>query len=229
MICDNLDIIRSQIKEAAERCGRNPNEIRLVAVSKRIPAEAIAEAYRCGQAIFGENYLQDAMEKIEQLDQSLQWHFIGHLQSNKARMAAELFQVVETVDRLKIARSLNRYAGELNKTLEVLIQVNVGRESRKSGVLPDEAKGLLEDIRLLANLKVRGLMTMPPYGREPEASRPWFKELKQLSVKLADEELFEDNDSVELSMGMSGDFTVAIEEGATLVRVGTAIFGPRPN
>lgn len=229
MICDNLDIIRSQIKEAAERCGRNPNEIRLVAVSKRIPAEAIAEAYRCGQAIFGENYLQDAMEKIEQLDQSLQWHFIGHLQSNKARMAAELFQVVETVDRLKIARSLNRYAGELNKTLEVLIQVNVGRESRKSGVLPDEAKGLLKDIRLLANLKVRGLMTMPPYGREPEASRPWFKELKQLSVKLADEELFEDNDSVELSMGMSGDFAVAIEEGATLVRVGTAIFGPRPN
>jgi len=229
MICDNLDIIRSQIKEAAERCRRNPNEIRLVAVSKRMPAETIAEAYRCGQVLFGENYLQDAMGKIEQLDPSLLWHFIGHLQSNKARMAVEFFQVIETVDRLKIARLLNRYAAELNKTVEVLIQVNVGRESRKSGVLPDEAKGLLREISLLTNLKVRGLMTMPPYGRKPEASRPWFKELKQLSVQLADEGLFEDNNSVELSMGMSGDFTVAIEEGATLVRVGTAIFGPRPN
>lgn len=229
MICDNLKRIRAHIRETAERCGRDPKGVKLVAVSKRMPADAIAEAYKCGQLIFGENYLQDAKDKIEQIDHPLQWHFIGHLQSNKARTAAELFQVVETVDRLKIARSLNKYAGEFNKTIEVLIQVNVGREPQKSGVLPDKAKGLIEDIRQLANLKVRGLMTMPPYGREPEASRPWFSELKQLSVQLADEGLFENNNSVELSMGMSGDFTVAIEEGATLVRVGTAIFGPRPN
>lgn len=229
MICDNLDRIRTRIQEAAEYCGRNPQEIRLVAVSKRIPAKVVAEAYNCGQVIFGENFLQDAREKIKQLEPSLQWHFIGHLQSNKARMAAELFQVIETIDRLKIARALDRYAGELEKTLEVLIQVNVGREQQKSGVLPEETKGLLQDIQSLANLKVRGLMTMPPYGREPEASRPWFSELKQLAVQLADKGLFEDNDAVELSMGMSNDFTVAIEEGATLVRVGTAIFGPRPN
>lgn len=229
MICDNLNVVRSQIKEAAERCGRNPDEIRLVAVSKRMPTEAIAEAHQCGQLIFGENYLQDALKKIEQLDQSLQWHFIGHLQSNKARMAAELFQVIETIDRLKIARALDRHAGELDKTVEILIQVNVGREPQKSGVLPEETKGLIEQIRPFTNLKVRGLMTMPPYGRKPEASRPWFRELKQLSVQLADIGLFEDNDSVELSMGMSGDFSVAIEEGATLVRVGTAIFGTRPN
>ena len=229
MICDNLNRIRAQIRESAERCGRDPKGVKLVAVSKHMPVDAIAEAYKCGQLIFGENYLQDAKEKIEQIDNSFQWHFIGHLQSNKARTAAELFQVIETVDRLKIARSLNRYAGELNKTIEVLIQVNVGREPQKSGVLPDKAKRLIEDMRPLANLKVRGLMTMPPDGGEPEASRPRFRALKQLSVQLADEGLFENNDSVELSMGMSGDFTVAIEEGATLVRVGTAIFGPRPN
>ena len=229
MICDNLDRIRTRIQETAENCGRNPQEIRLVAVSKRIPAKAVVEAYHCGQVIFGENYLQDAKEKIKQLEPSLQWHFIGHLQSNKAKTAAELFQVIETVDRLKIARALDRYAGELEKTLEVLIQVNVGREKQKSGVLPEETKGLLQDIGSLSNLKVRGLMTRPPYGRDPEASRPWFRELKQLAVQLACKGLFEDNDAVELSMGMSGDFTVAIEEGATLVRVGTAIFGPRPN
>jgi pyridoxal phosphate enzyme (YggS family) len=229
VICDNLDRIRTRIQEAAVNCGRNPQEIRLVAVSKRIPAKAVVEAYRCDQVIFGENYLQDAREKIMQLKPSLQWHFIGHLQSNKARMAAELFQVIETVDRLKIARALDRHAGELEKTLEVLIQVNVGREQQKSGVLPEETKGLLQDIRTLSNLKVRGLMTMPPYGRDPEAGRPWFRELKQLAVQLACKGLFEDNDAVELSMGMSADFTVAIEEGATLVRVGTAIFGPRPN
>ncbi|MEA2114847.1 MAG: YggS family pyridoxal phosphate-dependent enzyme [Thermodesulfobacteriota bacterium] len=229
MICDNLDRIRSRIQEAAENCGRDPQEIRLVAVSKRMPAKAVEEAYRCGQVIFGENYLQDARDKIKQLEPSLQWHFIGHLQSNKAKTAAEIFQVIETVDRLKIARALDRYAGELEKSLEVLIQVNVGREPQKSGVLPDETKGLLQEIGSLSNLKVRGLMTMPPYGHEPEASRPWFRELKQLADQLASKGLFEDNDDVELSMGMTGDFTVAIEEGATLVRVGTAIFGPRPN
>ena len=228
MICNNLDRIRTRIQEAAENCGRDPHEIRLVAVSKRIPAKAVAEAYHCDQVIFGENYLQDAKEKIKQLEPSLQWHFIGHLQTNKAKTAAELFQVIETVDRLKIARALDRYAGELGKTLEVLIQVNVGREPQKSGVLPEKTKGLLKDIQSLSNLKVQGLMTMPPYGFEPEASRPWFRELKQLAVKLASKGLFEDNEAVELSMGMSNDFTVAIEEGATLVRVGTAIFGPRP-
>ena len=229
MICDNLDRIRTRIQEAAENCGRDPQEIRLVAVSKRMPAKAVAEAYRCGQVTFGENYLQDAREKIKQLEPSLQWHFIGHLQSNKAKTAVELFQVIETVDRLKIARALDRHAGELEKTLEVLIQVNVGGEPQKSGVLPDETKGLLQNIQSFSNLKVRGLMTMPPYGREPEASRPRFRELKQLADQLACKGLFEDNDDVELSMGMTGDFTVAIEEGATLVRVGTAIFGPRPN
>ncbi len=229
MICDNLALIRSQIVQSAEKCGRNPNEIRLVAVSKRMPAEAVAEAIQCGQLIFGENYLQDAREKIEQLDDSLQWHFIGHLQSNKARLAAELFQVIETVDRLKIARSLDRHAGELDKILDILIQVNVGREPQKSGILPEDLMELIEKITPLANLRIRGLMTMPPYGREAEESRPWFRKLKQLSTELTEHGILKKDEPVELSMGMSGDFKVAIEEGATLIRVGTAIFGPRPD
>ena len=229
MICENLERIQSLIRKTAENCGRDPERIRVVAVSKHMPIDYIREAYQCGQLIFGENYLQDAKEKIKLIDHSLLWHFIGHLQSNKAKTAARLFQVVETIDRVKTARLLNRYAGELNKSIDIFVQVNIGREPQKSGVLPHAAKDLLEDMRPLTNLKVRGLMTIPPYGRDPETSRPWFSALKQLSVQLADKGLFYNNNAVELSMGMSGDFIVAIEEGATLVRVGTAIFGPRPD
>jgi len=227
MICENIKKIQSRIRKAAEQSGRNPGDIHLVAVSKHMPVEAVIEANQCGQGIFGENYPQEAKGKIDRLDPSLHWHFIGHLQRNKARMVAELFQVVETVDRLKIGKALDNYAGELNKTLEVLIQVNVGREPQKSGVLPEKTEELLTLLQPLENLKVCGLMTMPPYGRDPEASRLWFRELKKLSVQYADKGLFTNNTSVALSMGMSGDFTVAIEEGATLIRVGTAIFGPR--
>jgi len=227
MICENLKRIQTRIQEAAERSKRNPMDIHLVAVSKRMPPEAIIESSQCGQIIFGENYLQEAKEKISLLDPSLRWHFIGNLQSNKARIAAELFQVIETVDRIKIGKALDNYAGKLNKELDILIQVNVGREPQKAGVLPEQAEELLQLLQPLTNLKVCGLMTMPPYGHEPEASRPWFSELKQLSLQFADKGLFTNNNSVELSMGMSGDFTVAIEEGATLIRIGTAIFGPR--
>ena len=227
MISTNLEQIRSVIRETAKGCDRDPQEIKLVAVSKRMPAGLIAEAHQCGQMLFGENYLQDAEAKIPRLPSSLRWHFIGHLQSNKAKAAAELFQMIETVDRLKIAQALDRHAGLLRKKLDVLVQVNVGREPQKAGVLPENASDLLRTMQPLTNLRVRGLMTMPPYGRDPEASRPWFQALKKLSEKLADENYFYDNKEVELSMGMSGDFNVAIEEGATLVRVGTAIFGKR--
>jgi pyridoxal phosphate enzyme (YggS family) len=227
MICDNLDRIRTRIEQAAECSNRNPDDIRLVAVSKRMPTEAVLEAQQCGQIMFGENYLQEAKEKITRLDPSLCWHFIGHLQSNKVRLAAELFQVIETVERIKTGKALDKHAGKLGKKLDILIQVNVGREPQKAGVLPEQAEELLQLLQPLANLKICGLMTMPPYGREPEASRPWFRKLKQLSRQFADKGLFTDNNSVELSMGMSGDFPVAIEEGATLIRVGTALFGPR--
>ena len=228
MICTNLEQIRSVIREIAIGCGRDPQEIKLVAVSKRMPVEMVAEAHQCDQMLFGENYLQHAEAKISRLPPSLRWHFIGHLQSNKAKMAAELFQMIETVDRLKIAQALDRHAGVLQKKLDVLIQVNVGREPQKSGIPPEDAGDLLRAMQPLTNLRLRGLMTMPPYGHEPEASRPWFQTLKKLSVELADENCFYNNKAVELSMGMSGDFNVAIEEGATLIRVGTAIFGERP-
>lgn len=228
MICSNLKEIRSLIQETAKGCGRDPLEIKLVAVSKYMPAEMLVEAHQCEQMLFGENYLQDAEAKITTLPSSLCWHFIGHLQSNKAKIAAQLFQMIETVDRLKIAQALDRHAGLLEKKLDVLVQVNVGREPQKSGVLPEDAYDLLQAMQALNNLRVRGLMTMPPYGSEPEASRPWFHALKELSQELARENCFYDNTAVELSMGMSGDFNVAIEEGATLIRVGTAIFGQRP-
>ncbi|WP_417914529.1 YggS family pyridoxal phosphate-dependent enzyme [Candidatus Electronema sp. JM] len=228
MIGDNLAHIRAAVREAALRCGRNPDAIKIVAVSKHVAAARLIEAQVHGQTIFGENYLQEAAGKINQLHGPLEWHFIGHLQSNKAATAAELFQVIQTVDRLKIAAALNQHAGRLGKTLDVLVQVNVGREAQKSGVLPEDAAGLLRELRLLVHLRVRGLMTMPPLGREPEESRPWFRSLKQLSLQLTEEGLFYDNSAVELSMGLSGDFTVAIEEGATMIRIGTAIFGERP-
>ncbi|MCW5204026.1 YggS family pyridoxal phosphate-dependent enzyme [Desulfobulbus sp. US1] len=228
MICTNLEQIRSVIRETAIGCGRDPQEIKLVAVSKRMPVEMVSEAHQCDQMLFGENYLQDAEKKIRLSPPSLRWHFIGHVQSNKAKMAAELFQMIETIDRLKIARSLDHHAGVLQKKLDVLVQVNVGREPQKSGILPEDAGDLLRAMQPLTNLRLRGLMTMPPYGHEAEASRPWFQALKKLSVELAGENCFYDNKAVELSMGMSGDFNVAIEEGATLVRLGTAIFGERP-
>ena len=228
VISTNLEQIHSVIRETALKCGRDPQEVKLVAVSKYMPAEMVAEAHQYEQLLFGENYLQDAEAKISRLPPCLRWHFIGHLQSNKAKMAAELFQMIETVDRLKIAQALNRHADLLQKKLDVLIQVNVGREPQKSGILPEKTGDLLRAMQPLTNLRVRGLMTMPPYGREAEASRPWFRALKTLSVELAAQEYFYDKKAVELSMGMSGDFKVAIEEGATLIRVGTAIFGKRP-
>ncbi len=227
MICDNLKHIRATVRETALRCGRKPDSIKIVAVSKHVSVARLTEAQACGQTVFGENYLQEAAGKISQLPFPLEWHCIGHLQSNKAAIAAELFQVVQAVDRLKIAAALNTHAARLGKQLDVLVQVNVGREPQKSGVLPEKTESLLTEMRPLASLRVKGLMTMPPLGREPEASRPWFRALKQLSVQLSEKGLFYDNSAVELSMGLSGDFCIAIEEGATMIRIGTAIFGER--
>ncbi len=227
MICDNIEQIRSTVREAALRTGKNPDAVKIVAVSKHVSAARVAAAHSCGQMLFGENYLQEAAEKISQTAEPLEWHFIGHLQSNKAAAAAELFQMIQTVDRLKIAVALNSHAEQLGKHLDVLVQVNVGKEPQKSGILPENAEELLRDMQSLDFLRVRGLMTMPPYDHEPEKSRLWFRTVKQLSVQLAEEELFYDNSAVELSMGLSGDFAVAVEEGATMIRIGTAIFGER--
>lgn len=227
MICENLTRIRNEIAQTAKHCGRNPEEISLLAVSKRMDANKIKEAWECGQKSFGENFIQEAAEKIEQLDRSIVWHFIGHLQSNKAKTAARYFDLIETVDRFKIAKALDTYAAEFNRTQDILVQVNVGREDQKSGITPENAEQFLKELGTLQSLRVRGLMTLPPYSVDPEDSRPFFRTLRDLAKRCNKLGLFADKESVVLSMGMSNDFRVAIEEGATLVRVGTAIFGER--
>lgn len=227
MTCKNLKTIQKNIARAAEQSGRTADAVQLVAVSKGMDIEKINQAASCGQKIFGENYLQEAQEKISALDNNLCWHFIGHLQSNKARLAAELFDVIETVDRIKIARALDHHAAELGKELRILIQVNIGREKQKHGILPEKTENLLKSIKQETGLRVLGLMGMPPWTSEPEANRHYFREMRKLSEQLNDKGLFSGNNGVELSMGMSADYTVAVEEGSTLVRVGTALFGRR--
>ncbi len=227
MLCNTLETITRKISHAAERSGRTRDSVRLVAVSKRQSMEKIHQAVSCGQLLFGENYLQEAQEKITKSGNRLCWHFIGHLQSNKAGMAAELFDVIETVDRIKIARLLDKHAQQHGKTMEILLQVNIGREKQKYGVLPEHTEALLRMVLQETECKVNGLMAMPPWSANPEDSRTYFKKLRRLSEELADMGLFANQDKIELSMGMSADYTIAIEEGATLVRVGTALFGKR--
>lgn len=227
-IQQNIHNTLSNINTIAQACGRDPKHIRLVAVSKRFPADAIQQAQEAGQNIFGENYIQEAQEKHKFLGDSTSFHFIGHLQSNKAKIAAEIFSMIETVDRVKLAQALNRHLANLHRELDILVQVNVGMEDQKSGVEPAQAEQLMREISELPRLKVRGLMTMPPFTADPEEARPYFRKLRLLAENLAEKELFYDNNAVELSMGMTSDYHVAIEEGATLIRIGTAIFGERP-
>lgn len=227
MINDNLVHIRAAITQAARQAGRNPADIKLVAVSKQVGIEGIRQAMACGQTLFGENYLQEAADKIPHCLETASWHFIGHLQSNKVTQAAKLFDVIETVDRLKIAVALDKQAKLLDKNLAILIQINSGGEKQKSGISGKEAENLLQRIREETDLPVLGLMTIPPFFPDPEKSRPYYSALRDLARRLAERQLFTDNANVELSMGMSDDFPVAIAEGATIVRVGTALFGAR--
>lgn len=225
-IKENLYHIQEKIHRTCLRSGRDPDTVRLVAVSKKQPVEAIMEAMAAGHTLFGENYVQEAQEKIERID-GARWHFIGHVQSNKAKTVAALFDCIHTVDRLKLAKALDKQAGALGKVLTVLVQINVGEERQKSGVLPEKAEQLLTELRAFANLRVRGLMTMPPYKSDPEEVRSYFRTLREMADNFRDKGCFAGPESYELSMGMSGDFEVAIEEGATLVRIGTSLFGPR--
>jgi len=222
-IAENLEEVQRRINAAAQRAGRDPAAVRLVAVSKTVPVELIREAAAAGQRLFGENYLQEAQGKIAALGAGLSWHFIGHLQSNKAKGAVALFDLIHGVDRLKLAQALNAAAASLGKVQEILLQVNLAGEASKSGTAPEAAPELLRRLSLLGHLKVLGLMTMPPF-LAPEAVRPYFRALRELRDRLQDRAGLS---LPELSMGMSGDYEVAIEEGATLVRVGTAIFGSR--
>lgn len=223
-IAQNLDAVRQAIAAACRKVGRDPGEVRLVAVSKTVDLTRIRAAMDAGQDLFGENYLQEARNKIAALGRRVGWHLVGHLQSNKARGAVEFFDLIHAVDRGKLAGALDAAAARLGKVQDVLIQVNQGGEASKSGVAPEAAPALLKEMARLPHLRVLGLMTMPPWFPDPEAARPYFRALRELRDHLRG---LSGLPLAELSMGMSGDFAVAVEEGATLVRVGTAIFGSR--
>lgn len=223
-ITNNLKNLRRRVASLADGCGRDPGQVRLVAVSKRHPAGAIRQAYGAGQADFGENFLQEALEKMPELSElPLVWHFIGRIQSNKTRPIAEQFDWVHTIDRLKIAQRLSQQRPPGAAPLNVCIQVNVGDPENKAGVAPNEAARLAHDVAKLPGLRLRGLMCMPPESGEPATQRAYFRILAGLREQLQDEGLELDT----LSMGMSGDMESAILEGATMIRIGTAIFGAR--
>jgi pyridoxal phosphate enzyme (YggS family) len=224
---DRLELVQALIKQAAEVCNRSVTDIRLVAVSKTMPAEIVKEAIETGMTDFGENYIQEAREKFTTLaTYPVTWHYIGHLQSNKAKYAVRMFDLIHSVDSLKLAKALDKYAKKIDKVQDILIQVNVAKEDSKSGVYGEDTLQLVREIARLENLAVKGLMTMPPYFNAPEKVRPFFAALRHLRDQIKNENI--PNISMEeLSMGMTGDFEAAIEEGATMVRVGTAIFGER--
>ncbi len=222
-----LEDIRGRIRRAAESCNRDPDSIRLVAVSKTVPAETVKDAIEAGATILGENYVQEAREKFDKLvHYPVSWHFIGHLQSNKAKYAVRLFDLIHSVDSLKLARALDKEAQKVEKIQLILVQVNISGEDTKSGISAEEIPGLISEISQLKNLSIKGLMTMPPYFYQPEKVRPYFAALRELRDRLKEQAV--PNVSMDvLSMGMTGDFEVAVTEGATLVRIGTAIFGER--
>ena len=224
---DRLEGVKERIRIAAEACRRPLEDIRLIAVSKTIPAEVVREAIEAGVTDLGENYIQEAREKINSLARyQVDWHFIGHLQSNKARYAVRMFDLIHSVDSLKLAQELDKYAKKNDKIQPVLIQINVAREDSKSGIYVEKALKLVTDISRLENVAVKGLMTMPPFFNAPEKVRPYFAALRKLRDRIKAENI--PNITMdELSMGMTGDFEAAIAEGATMVRIGRAIFGER--
>jgi len=225
---ERLDQVRERVARAAAVAHRRPQDIRLVAVSKTHPAQAILTAIAAGVMDFGENRVQEADAKIPAVGrEAARWHLIGHLQSNKARRAVELFDVIHSLDSVALARRLDRVCGEINReALPVLIQVDLGKEATKSGAGENEVPEIVEAVGKSAALRLMGLMTLPPYFNDPEEARPFFRRLRELRDSLQAQGAFGDQ-SGELSMGMTHDYGVAIEEGATIVRVGTAIFGAR--
>jgi pyridoxal phosphate enzyme (YggS family) len=222
-IKENLSKVMERIGKVAQKAGRDPNEIKLVAVSKTVEAARIKEAIEAGVSILGENYVQEAQKKIEEIGRVVSWHFIGHLQSNKAKYAIHLFDMIHSLDSLLLAQELNRRAERADRVIRVMIEVNLSKEATKYGADEETVLNLARGVQDLKHLSLEGLMTMAPYFDSPEMSRPYYIALRELKVRMVQEGM----PLRELSMGMSNDFWVAIEEGATYVRVGTAIFGAR--
>jgi hypothetical protein len=223
-IRENLSKVIKRIEKAARKVGRDPGEIKLVAVSKTVAAMRIKEAIEAGVSILGENYVQEAQKKIEEIGHPVAWHFIGHLQTNKAKYAVRLFNMIHSIDSLPLAEELDRRAEKVGQAARVMIEVNISGEATKFGTDEEKVFGIARGILNLSHLSLQGLMTMPPYFDSPELSRPYYIKLRELKEKMIREGI----PLKELSMGMSNDFEIAIEEGATYVRVGTAIFGARP-
>jgi len=227
-IGENIATLRERIYNAAINSGRNPEDVKLIAVTKTVALPAIIEAVKAGALILGENRVQEAQKKItehrtQNTDLISQWHLIGHLQKNKAKTAVQLFDLIHTVDSIGLADEVDKQAKKMNKTQRVLLQVKLSDEASKHGVLERDLTGLIEQVSKMQNLKLEGLMTIPPFFDDPEEARPYFKRLRELR----DESGKKGFNLPELSMGMSNDFEAAIEEGATMVRIGTAIFGER--
>ena len=233
-IKENLLGVMERIEKVARKVGRDPNEIKLVAVSKTVEVARIKEAIEAGVSILGENYVQEAQKKIEEVGRPacterfgegrpVSWHFIGHLQSNKVKYAIRLFDMIHSLDSIPLAEELNRRAEQADRVIRVMIEVNLSKEAKKFGTDEEVVVNLAKRIQNLKHLSLEGLMTMPPYFDSPEMSRPYYIALRALKERMVKEGF----PMKELSMGMSNDFEIAIEEGATYVRVGTAIFGPR--
>ena len=226
-IARNLKAVQDRIADTCARMGRDPRTVRLVSVTKTMGPETVRLAIQAGAVLFGENYIQEAREKCEILaPYPVSWHFIGHLQSNKARYAVRLFDLIHSVDSLRLATELDREARKIGKVQKILIQINIGNEASKSGIAAESAETLMRSLSGFSNISVQGLMVIPPFFDEPERVRPYFRGLRELRDSLM-KSAMGGISLDELSMGMTGDFEAAIEEGATLVRIGTAIFGER--
>lgn len=227
MIRDNIDNIRRRVLAACTKSGRNPTDVTIVAVSKTFPATRIAEAVDAGVSDIGENYVQELLSKKERLEGlNIRWHFIGHLQSNKVKYLAPWIHLIHAVDTIGLAQEIDKRAAQVGRILDVLVEVNTTAEDTKFGILPNEAVKFVSSLAHFTNIRIAGLMTIGPFLPDPEASRPMFQTLRRLQAEIQRLQ-FPNAPLHHLSMGMTGDFEVAIEEGATIIRIGTAIFGKR--
>lgn len=226
MIKENLEIVRNNIKEACARSGRDISDVKLIAVSKTKPVEALKEAYEAGCRDFGENKVQEIMDKYDKLPNDIRWHMIGHLQTNKIKYIVDKVYMIHSVDSLKLATAISKEAIKKDVVVKILLEVNVANEASKFGTTNDEAISLYEAVSELPNIEICGLMTIAPYTVDAETNRQYFVSLRQLLIDVGAKKT-DNNSRLELSMGMTGDYEVAIEEGATYVRVGTGIFGER--
>ena len=220
------DDLCRRVEAAAGKAGRSADEVQIIAVTKTVDIGRIQEAIDIGITHFGENYVQEASEKITSLGRGVKWHFIGHLQKNKAPVAVNFFDMIQSVDSVALAERLEKRCSAIDKALDIMLQVHYGEEETKHGFEPDEVRGALEHIGGFAHLKVKGLMTIPPFVNDPELNRKYFREMRELSLSLKDSGC-SNGESSYLSMGMTDDFEIAIEEGSNMIRIGRAIFGER--